>query len=591
MNRLDSRLPAVFAGDTTRKIGFFGVVAAIGCLVGALLGEPLFAFLPRAQDEKPQVDVLFVLDVTGSMQDQIDGVRSGIVDFAAKLSERGLDERVGIVAFRDEMNDEPAEVLDFGNGTFTKDYDTFRARMDRLIADGGGDNDESSYDALRLAAIQPFRARATRALILITDAAPHLPDRKTRSLDEVVSELSQRGIHQLHAVINMVDRDQYAVLQARCPGEIFDLATISRGGRNFDALLPVLGERIAEATIRGLASSSAVTSEYAPRQVLVTALWTGLLSAGLALALVAGQNHYLRKPAFRGSQPLVAAALGMIIGVLAGGLAQVIGLAPQFLATANRSPSFELLVSGIGLVGTVFGWLLLGGLVGRGLAFFVPNLRPDAAIVGGVIGGLAAAAGFAGVSSAVGDSLGRLIGAAVLGFCIGIMIAIAEAAVRTLFLEVRYGAKEVVRVSLGATPVTVGADGRASTVFVATSPRPVMYKYWSAEDGLRLLDFASERTYVIGPGDERKLGNVTLTVRAGGATSDTPTTASTRSPSAPPPPPAPARGTPSQVRPNLGISTVPAPPPSDAAKLGSAVGDRRLRPAPPPPPPPPGGAR
>ena len=58
--------------STFRKPLHFGLYGAAGCLLLALVvGEPLLllAMPPASKGEQtPQVDVLFVLDVTGSMQ-------------------------------------------------------------------------------------------------------------------------------------------------------------------------------------------------------------------------------------------------------------------------------------------------------------------------------------------------------------------------------------------------------------------------------------------------------------------------------------------------------------------------------------------
>ena len=48
----------------------------------------------------------------------------------------------------------------------------FQTEVGRLTANGGGDNPESSLDALELAAIQPFRPKATKVILIITDAEP-----------------------------------------------------------------------------------------------------------------------------------------------------------------------------------------------------------------------------------------------------------------------------------------------------------------------------------------------------------------------------------------------------------------------------------
>ncbi len=571
------------SAEAGRKAMVFGLVGAIGGLLGSILGEPLHAIMATFRSRGPAVDVVFVLDATASMQTQIDGVQRGIVDFARKLSERGLDERVALIAFRDETADEAPQVLSFTDGPFTEDYGAFQQAVAGVRAAGGGDVPESSYDAIRLAARQPFRPRATRVLLLITDAPPQLPDKASRSADDVRGELAQTGIGQLHLVVNGRDRQHYMPLQRDCPGEVFDLNTVAAGAGGFDGLLPVIGERIAEATVRGLASNTAIDAALAPWQMAITALWTGLLAAGVGLALVAGQNHYLHRPMLAPRQALTGLGLGLTVGAVAGGLGQLLGFLPQFLVRGGGEGSGAWVAMLFGLAGAVAGWAILGGLLGRGLVFFVPNLRPTAAMLGGVIGGLAGALGFTVLAAVFGDLAGRLLGAALLGFCIGVMIAIVEAVTRDFFLEVRYGQREVVNVSLGASPVTAGADGRASTIFVANAPRPVSLKYWIEDGQPRVLDYATERVTAAAVGDERKLGTVTLTVRSGSSGRGTPTAAAGGK--APPPPPAPP-GTvgpvakPVQKPPQPPARTVTPPAPAPPKPAG---GERKLPPPPPPP--------
>ena len=530
------------SAETLRKTIFFGLVGAAGCLLGAIVGEPLYWLVPPPKPARPKIDVLFVLDATGSMQAQIDGVQHGIVDFARQLSQRGLDENVGLVAFRDERVDGPADVLQFANGPFTADYDDFSRKVGAVRADGGGDEPESSLDALRLAAGQPFREGATRVLLLITDASPRLPDKRTTRIEEVAADLAQAKIAQLHLVINERDNRHYTPLQTDRPGEVFDLASVARGAGGFDRILPAVGEKIAEATVRGLASNAAVDLAYVPRQLGVTSLWTGLLSAGVAIALIAGQNHYLRKFPLTIQQTLIGLLGGIGVGIVAGGLGQALAFAPQLPSLAIAAKAGAVLAGILAVFGMLLGWSLLGGLLGRGLAAFVPNLGALAATVGGIVGGVAAAVGFMAASTLLGDLIGRLCGAGLLGFCIGAMLALLEAATRDFYLEVRYGLREIVKVSLGSAPVTVGADGRACTVFASSSPRPILYKYWVADHKVHLLDYATEQAATVAANDERTVGSITLTVKQGSGPAGKPI-APTVVPSPPPPPSSPPAST------------------------------------------------
>jgi Ca-activated chloride channel family protein len=584
MSTMQGIFRSALSSETSRKTLFFGAAGAVGCLIGALLGEPLYTIINALQFRGPKVDVLFVLDATGSMQPQIDGVRRGIADFAKQLSERGLDERVGLVAFRDEKVGEKPQVLKFNGDCFTNEYAEFQRAVSDVSAAGGGDDPESSYDALRLAARQPFRKQATRVLLLITDAPPHLPDRVTQSIEEVRLELKNSGISQLHIVVNARDLQDYAPLQQMSRGEVFELGRVGTGAGGFDALLPVIGESIAEATVRGLASNTAIDRSLAPWQVAITSLWTGLLAAGVGLALVFAQNHYLHKQLFDPSRLLAGLGLGLAVGAAAGALGQLVGLLPQ-LAVFGPGIASGWLPVAIAFAGGLLGWALLGGLLGRGLTFFVPNLEAGPALLGGVLGGVAGALGFTLLSGLLGDTSGRLSGSAGLGFFVGIMIALVEAATRDFFLEVRYGQREVVNVSLGVSPVTVGADGRAATIFVANAPRPISLKYWIEDGQLRVLDYVTEHVVAVTAGDERKLGTTTLTIKSetlgrGGPAMQV---SGTMRPPPPAPPPsiaAPRKPSPPTVQPKV----IPLATASIASPNAPSV-EHKLPPPPPPPPP------
>ena len=155
----------------------------------------------------PRADILFVLDLTGSMGFAIKGIRDGIQRFAAQLATEKLDARIGLIGFRDIVDDNQRPFALSVNGqTFTKDYDTFRTLVGRLKAYGGGDEPESSLQALALASEQPFRRDAARVLLLITDAPPKIhPGETPSTIDETIAVLKSHRINQLHFIVRPVD--------------------------------------------------------------------------------------------------------------------------------------------------------------------------------------------------------------------------------------------------------------------------------------------------------------------------------------------------------------------------------------------------
>ena len=158
-----------------------------------------FSIVIRDPSE-PAVDIMFVVDVTGSMQFAITGIRDGLENFVRRLRENKIDARVGLIAFRDRLEGEEPEVLSFDGESFTTDPDLFIDKMRHLEADGGGDNPESSLDALWLASQQHFRKDSVKTLLLVTDAEPQIPDISMRSTYMIIGVLRDRKIYQFHVV-------------------------------------------------------------------------------------------------------------------------------------------------------------------------------------------------------------------------------------------------------------------------------------------------------------------------------------------------------------------------------------------------------
>lgn len=117
--------------------------------------------------ESGKADVVFVIDTTGSMWDEIQNVRNNIDSFVSKLEENKVDIRLGLVEYRDIYAD--------GIGS-TKSYDwytsvdSFKNELASLGVGGGGDTPESVVDALYCARNMKYRSGVRKYIILLTDA-------------------------------------------------------------------------------------------------------------------------------------------------------------------------------------------------------------------------------------------------------------------------------------------------------------------------------------------------------------------------------------------------------------------------------------
>ncbi len=120
-------------------------------------------------------DLVFCVDCTGSMAPCIDGLKSELHRFISELEappEQGLlpvNWQMRVLGFRDLNQDATPWVN--ANSPMVATPAEARAQIEALTADGGGDEPESTLDALwTAAATTPWRKPCNRIVILFTDA-------------------------------------------------------------------------------------------------------------------------------------------------------------------------------------------------------------------------------------------------------------------------------------------------------------------------------------------------------------------------------------------------------------------------------------
>jgi Mg-chelatase subunit ChlD len=147
-----------------------------GALVAVLLVAQSVSAKPQkhAKQDKPYVEVVFVLDTTGSMGGLIEGAKQKIWSICNQVAagKPTPDLKVGLVAYRDRGDDYITKVFDL-----TDDLDAVHEHLMAFQANGGGDEPESVNEALQVG-IQKIswnKDDATlRIMFLVGDAPPHM---------------------------------------------------------------------------------------------------------------------------------------------------------------------------------------------------------------------------------------------------------------------------------------------------------------------------------------------------------------------------------------------------------------------------------
>lgn len=128
------------------------------------------------------IDIVFVLDCSGSMGDDIRAVRNNIGEFCDSLIERGHNFRLGVVTFSTTITD----VHDF-----TNDVELFKSWLDAIHLWGGREN---SLGALYRATELSFRPLSKRTFVWITDEDYPVSPEIDLSVKNVVDRLLLYGV-------------------------------------------------------------------------------------------------------------------------------------------------------------------------------------------------------------------------------------------------------------------------------------------------------------------------------------------------------------------------------------------------------------
>jgi hypothetical protein len=203
---------------------------------------------PQARAKtKGVADLVFVVDVTGSMAPCIDALRKNIEAFIDSLS-RGdgnnvapvRDWRGKVVGYRDIESAESEGLPWIVDNEFVRDVGALKTQLALLKAEGGGDEPESLLDTLyKVAAMQAspkgsqtedpqkwrYRSDAARVVIVFTDApfkeTMSIPEAKGGSLQDVANLImANRIILSLFAPnfegydrLSQIDKSEWEVVE------------------------------------------------------------------------------------------------------------------------------------------------------------------------------------------------------------------------------------------------------------------------------------------------------------------------------------------------------------------------------------------
>ena len=122
--------------------------------------------------QRPRLDLVFMIDATGSMGDEIDKLKRSMLAMADQIAQLPGQPDIcyGLVTYRDRGDAFITRTHDL-----TNDLGAFQGLLAKVQAQGGGDTPEALNEALHeVVHGLAWRTDAARLVVLVADAPPHL---------------------------------------------------------------------------------------------------------------------------------------------------------------------------------------------------------------------------------------------------------------------------------------------------------------------------------------------------------------------------------------------------------------------------------
>lgn len=220
----------------------------------------------QEKKKKGVVDIIFVMDTSGSMGPAIAEVGKNIGTFVENLDPTTIkDWRAKVYSFSDLETDSPEISLNVSRPWVAEPQGIVNQMVeciDLVRQMGGGDEPESSLDAMYLAARDGFDSdwtERTRVIVLFTDATPKPIMKETLGVDADGNVLLSQMLNDSHTYVHLFapKNDQYSNLKQGA-GKFFNYSPIDQEGVSlvealknvdFTKTLETLGKSVSQASL------------------------------------------------------------------------------------------------------------------------------------------------------------------------------------------------------------------------------------------------------------------------------------------------------------------------------------------------------
>lgn len=255
---------------------------------------------------KGVVDIIFLIDATGSMSPEIEAVKKHVGNFLDSLKHPKnpnavpiKDWRAAVYAYRDHDYDTAHGLPWFISNPFSRDPNEVKRQLNEIQAAGGGPEPESLLDALLKISQMPamekgiqmseedpnmwrYRSSAARAVIVFTDATFHeeIPSSPGATMEDVQNSINSSRIRLYIFAPGFNDFDRYQDLEQVCDKAIYNAVPLN-GLTPIEALATYMSDDANFGrTLEGLAKT---VTQTAREETLVDDLSSDLISDAPAI--------------------------------------------------------------------------------------------------------------------------------------------------------------------------------------------------------------------------------------------------------------------------------------------------------------------
>ncbi len=187
-----------------------------------------------------QVDIAFVIDGTGSMDDEIENIRLNLATFEGLMLDTKYDVRYSVLVYRDVYYKEMPKFFEHLGSRWMTTPGQLAHDIKAIEPDGGGDYEtETLGDALEevLDDEMGWRSNAFRFVVMVTDAYNSLEDRSGSSVhqDNLNQDMKEAGIAAVMITKPELEAD-YRNLYGRTGGTYIDIDSPNISGELFQAV-------------------------------------------------------------------------------------------------------------------------------------------------------------------------------------------------------------------------------------------------------------------------------------------------------------------------------------------------------------------